>query len=260
MATSFLAFSCPHVPLHDPEAIDWLEDNIRERSPDVLIHLGDGHEADSASRWPSEYDWCLSDEIEQHNDLLKRLRMAAPKARRVYLPGNHDDNIVTLNRIDKKLRGLCDYRVLESELASGNWEMPCTYQNGYVRSKQNVFRLGQVSFAHGWEASASADELQACDLGLPWGLFVSGHTHRPTPVTQAHKTKTQPLPFWYANAGTLRDIDEVPYMDRKKRSKWGQAIVVGEAEEWRYNSGYIPTSPLWSAETIVFRMFDEGLV
>lgn len=244
---TFLAFSCPHCPLEDKDAIGWLCEEIAARQPAVIVHLGDGHEADSASRWPSEYDWPLSEEFKAHNELLRRIREAHPGARRVFLPGNHDANLLAINRIDKKIRSLCDYRDHEPELQ--HWEQPCTYVYDRYRG---VFRLGQVTFGHGYEAAANADEVQSITLGVPFGLWVGGHTHRPLAVTQARRTAQIPLPYWYANAGTLRDLWEVPYMDRKRRHMWGQGIVVGETA--------ITKSPRmsrnWNAETVIRNMFD----
>jgi len=248
---TFLAFSCPHFPLNDPLACDWLFWQIAERQPDVIVHLGDGHEAASASRWPNENYWSLSHEFETHNEFLKSLREAAPKAIRVFLPGNHDDNLLSLNRIDRQLRDLCDYRKNEPELE--HWLQPVPYV--YDRNR-GVFRLGQVTFCHGFEAGVSSDEFQALQLGLPYGLFVSGHTHQPKAVTQAHRTKSISLPYWYANAGCMREMFDVPWMSRRRRAAWGQAIVVGEAEDWRYSTSLMPQSPLWEAETIVFRTFE----
>lgn len=253
---SFVAFSCTHHPLQDDSAIDFLHGVISNTEPDYVIHLGDGHEAASASRWPHEYDFSLADEIEAHNNFLKATRKCYPKAKYIFLPGNHDDNIVSINRIDPQLRGLCDYRKLESELANGHWKMPCEYV--YDRYK-GVFRLGQVTFAHGYESNANADEAQALTLGVPFGLFVSGHTHRPCSVTQAYKTKSLPLPYWYANTGTLRDMDNCDYMRRKRKVQWGQAIVCGGVHLgwWKGRSNIIPASPQWEAETVFLRMYDE---
>jgi len=251
-ATSWLYFACPHCPLEDKEFYEWLLFHIGSRKPDVIIHGGDGHEADSASRWPSEYDWDLKHEFNSHNEYLKGIRKASPKSRRIFLPGNHDDNMLTLNRIDRKLRSLCDYREHEPELEY--WEQPCTYT--YSRDK-GVFRLGQVTFAHGYEAGVSADEIQSITLGIPYGLYVGGHTHRPREVSQAMRTRAVPLPYWYANAGCARNIKDVPYMERKRRFNWGQGIVVGESANWRYEQSFMPQSPQWKAETVIFRMYDE---
>ena len=251
--TTWIAFSCPHVPLQCDAAIDWMLGQISDLSPDVIIHLGDGHEADSASRWPSEYDWSLEDEFVGHNNLLKNVRKAYPPAQRVFIEGNHDSNLLALNRFDKKIRGLCDYRRWESEL-DRYWSQPTEYV--YKRDK-GCFRIGQVTFFHGWEAGVSADEMQAYILGVPYGLTISGHTHRPLEVTQGHRTKGVPLPYHYANAGCMRDISDVPYMSRKRRHGWGQAVVVGEAESWRYTESLMPQTAMWSAETRIYKMFDD---
>ncbi len=249
-STSFLAFSCPHCPLEDANAIKWLLGKIEAEKPAVVIHLGDGHEADSASRWPSEYDWELADEFKAHNDLLASIRKVAPKARKVFLPGNHDANLSEWNRIDKKLRGLCDYHKQEPELE--HWEQPCKYE--YDR-RSGCFRLGQVTFSHGYEANQSGDEFQSILLGVPFGLFIGGHTHRPTPgIMRASKTAAVPLPFWYANPGCMRDL-KPQYMKRKRSHQWGQGVVIGEAMETKSPR----MSRMWDARVETFRLSgDEG--
>jgi predicted phosphodiesterase len=249
----WLAFSCPHCPLQDDEAVEFVVQQIEWHRPDVVVHLGDGHEMASAARWNNEERFGLASEFTAHLALLRKIRQAAGDARLIFLPGNHDANLLAVDRIDPRYRGLLDYRYWEgAELR--HWEQPCEYV--YDRDRGAV-RLGQVTFSHGYECNQSSDEMQSITLGNPYGLFVSGHTHRPLPVTQAGKTKAVPLPYWYANAGTIRDIvDSAVYMTRKRRHLWGQAVVIGDC--------YVPPAgePLpmerqWDAETVVFRMFNE---
>lgn len=247
----FVAFSCTHCPLEDPEAVNWLRREIEEIKPTLIVHLGDGHEADSASRWPSEASWSLVDEFEAHNRFLAGIRESAPDARKIFLPGNHDDNLLALNRIDKKLRGLCDYRkqpVHEPELK--HWYQPAQY---VFDAKKGVFRVGQVTFGHGYKSDALADETHSILLGVPFGLYVGGHLHRPQAVTQASKSRAVLLPYWYANAGTLRDMWDVDYMSRKDRSRWGQALVTGEINV----TGRVSLAREWDAETRIFRMYGD---
>lgn len=248
----FAAFSCPHCPLQDERAIEWLLGRLEAEKPDVLVHLGDGHEADSASRWPSEYDWSLRDEFDAHDALLGRLRKAVgKKTRLVFLPGNHDANLLSIGRIDKRIRSQCDYRDPDNEPELQHWEQPCEY---VYDKRKGVFRLGQVSFAHGFEHGASGDEFQALLLGVPFGLHITGHTHRPTPMPmRCYRTKAVPLPYWFANPGCLRDL-KPPYMERKRSHQWGQGVVFGETA--------IQKSPRmsrqWDARVEVFRMADDG--
>jgi len=255
--TKFLFFSCPHAPLTDEAAKNFMLEQVQDFKPDVIIHGGDGHEADSASKFPSERDWSLKDELDFHNDFLREIREVSPGSRKVFLIGNHDDNILGNGRINSKIRGLADFldpkKRLEPELID-HWETPTKY---IYNRKDGVFRLGQVTFCHGFEAGVSADELQSIQLGLPYGLFVSGHTHRPVDVTQAMRTTSVKLPYWFANAGTLCQMEAMHYMNRKRREQWGQAVVVGEVSEWRYTSNFMPTSPQWDAETRIFRFYGE---
>lgn len=247
MTAKFVAFSCTHCPLEDPEAIRWLHRQIEDVKPDYVVHLGDLLEADGASRFPAETNWDLKDEFNAAEKLLKGLRsVGGPECTYVLLPGNHDDNILAQNRIDKRLRGLCDWRDLRE---MDNWIIGADYN--YCR-KRGVYRLGQVTFSHGYEANASAGKHEAVYLGNEYGLYVHGHTHRPMPVTQALMTQTRPLRFWYANAGTLADMDR-EYMKRKRKQLWGQACVVGEVQMIKSPR----MSRCWSAETRIFRTFGD---
>lgn len=250
----FLAYSCTHHPLQDEEAIGFLLSQIEDHKPDFVVNLGDIFEAQAASRWPKEYTWALKYEFEVANNYLNKVRMTAeavnPDVECVWLPGNHDDNIQSLNRIASDLRGLCNPMDHVAELRNKFWKVPTRY----VHDRElGCYRLGQVTFAHGFEHSVNSDESQAIKLGIPYGLFVSGHTHRPVVVTRARKTQKVPLPYWYANPGCMRTMCP-EYVQRMDHSQWGQAVVIGECETWRYADSFIPTKPLWDAETRVFRM------
>jgi len=147
-----------------------------------------------------------------------------PKAEYVWLQGNHDANILAQLRISDELRDLCDYR---RHMKTFKYWKHLPYL--YDRNKC-VYRLGQVGFAHGFEASANSDEHQAYILGVPYGLMVFGHTHKPRDVEQAKRTQTLPIPWgpWYCNVGTMGRL--MPrYMERKRNYTWGAAACVGEA-------------------------------
>tara|TARA_R110002012_G_scaffold120651_1_gene270067 strand:+ start:20496 stop:21263 length:768 start_codon:yes stop_codon:yes gene_type:complete len=244
----FLAFSCTHAPKEDPEAINWLLKKIEEHKPTTIVHLGDGLEADSASRFPSEADWDLKTEFDSFNNTLYQVRNAAPDATCVFLEGNHDRNLLELNRIDKRLRGLCDWRDTKNVPEIENWLTPTEYR--YDRRK-GCYRIGQVCFSHGYEANASAGKHEAVYFCNEFGLYVHGHLHRTQPVTQVMMNPTRPLRYWYANPGTLAEMDR-DYMSRKRKMMWGQGIIVGEAQKLQ--------SPrlkrCWDAHLEVFRKWD----
>jgi predicted phosphodiesterase len=266
-AVKWLALSCSHAPLHDKKALALIAERIREWAPDQLIHLGDLHEADSASRWPSEYDWKIEDEFWAANEeVLKPLRLANPNpdAECVLLPGNHDANFLELDRIPSKVQGRCDWETpqylkatasrpalwLNEELLT-HWRRPTKYR--YSR-KEGTYKIGATVFAHGYECGASSDEAQSINLGWPYGLFVSGHTHRPTagePV-RAMKTKTLPLDRWFLNAGCTREM-ACRYMERKRQNMWGTAVTYG----WSMPINSPRFSKSWDAYCEVIEMFDS---
>lgn len=243
---TFLAFSCTHCPLQDEEAVSWMLDRIAVMRPDYVLHLGDGHEADAASRFPSEFDHDLPMEFKAHNDLLKRVRLAHEPATRIFIEGNHDANLMAWNRVNRKLRGLCNYRDHEPELQ--HWVMGPDYEY----SPRGVVRLGQITFGHGFATHGRGDETMSLELGIPYGLWIGGHTHRPLPPTQAMKTIKTPLPYWYANAGCMRDL-KPHFVKRSSTIAWGQAVVVGTFRELEHEK-MIPMERQWEAETIIFRM------
>jgi predicted phosphodiesterase len=253
------AITCSHVPLHDEQALEWALGEIEDFQPDVLVHLGDLLEASAASKFPKEDTWTLEDEYEGGNQYLEDLAgSVGKKTRKVFLPGNHDFNIRSYARLPKDVRSLLDYRKHMPELE--NWEQPVE-EYVYDRNR-GVFRLGQVTFAHGFAAGVAADKNHAIDLGMPYGLYVGGHTHQPKVVQQVMANQTTPLPYWMSNAGTLREIWTTAdtWMRRKRRHLWGQAIVLGEVNtNWQsHTNGMIPSTREWDAETRIFRMYNDG--
>lgn len=249
---TWLAFSCTHCPLQDEDAVRFLLDKIQEVKPDYIIHLGDNLEAMYASRWPNEYDWDAKDEFLSGNDLLSRVRgeaeYANPDARCILLQGNHDANALSLLRLSKTVARMVDWRVHMSEVASGAWATPVKY---VYDAEHGAVRLGQVTFAHGYNHGANYG-MQAITLGIPYGLTVMGHTHRPSAVSRAKRTSTIDLPYWDANVGCLRTL-KPEYAKRRYTGSWGHAVAYGSAKLWRYGKGYIPSEPLWRAQVDVLR-------
>jgi predicted phosphodiesterase len=264
-----LAFSCPHIPLLDPGAKEFLFEQILEHKPTHIIGLGDWHEADAVNRFGIEYDWTLGEEMQGVADFMKDVREWSCKATSgslsddnpfcipefIFMEGNHDYNIRDWHRSKKQLVELIDYRnhnALERELRHWRW-------HPYEYSQAGVYRLGQLSFCHGFNAGIGADQKMALtkDLVLPYGLYVGGHTHRPKPIQEVYYY-SRPLGIYTCNAGTLGDIwNGFTYMQKKDRSAWGQAVFVGECELWRYTTTMIPNQKRWDGEVRVRRMFNE---
>jgi predicted phosphodiesterase len=247
----FIAFSCPHAPLHDPDAVAWAVDRIAKYKPDHVVCLGDGIEANSASQWPDARELAidLKEEYDALDNILADIRKAAPNARRRYLAGNHETNVMRAGRLDPRIRSICDWRSLKNVPELEHWQVHGEYN--YSRHRGCVW-LGQVAFSHGYECSESQIRTEALYFlkNQPYSLYCHGHTHRPTPVTEI-KINSLGMDRFYVNPGCLRNL-EPDYMTRKRKWAWGNGLIQGEA---------VPVkSPRqcreWSAELLTLRMYD----
>jgi predicted phosphodiesterase len=226
----FVAVSCIHVPHHRDEVLDWLVSRLEEIKPTHFILLGDLFEAGSVSVHPSEYWDTLECEYEAGAAYLETIRSALPKScELVWTLGNHDDNIQCPDprRSNWLTRSLIHWN--KNQQYGGifkRWK-----QIPYVKGPSGVYRLGPCRFYHGFDAGVNSDETLQMVMALKdqaWGLYVRGHTHRPTPgVLQCRRTQKVLLPWWYANPGTLGPL-KPGYMARKDSSLWGAGLVSGE--------------------------------
>lgn len=252
----FAAFSCLHAPITDPKYFNWLCDQLSEYRPDVIVNLGDWYEGLAGSRHSRHplQKWSLYDEHRAVLAQAQRLRAAVPEAKKVWLFGNHDDNQFGRqpDRVPEDLREVADWRnyePLRDELS--DWRIIDTYTH------RTAWYLGQVAFQHGCAVGLNAQADAACAYGVPYGLHVSGHTHRPARVTQV-MLRQVPLPYWFANPGTGIDFDQTYYMDRQSMLKWGHGLVLGECKA-SGEGRQVFAARNWDAETRVFKMAHDGV-
>jgi predicted phosphodiesterase len=251
-ALRLIAFGCPHFPLNDPCATEALIEEVVRVKPDVLAHLGDGIEANAASQWDDAKELAieLDAEYEAHNAFLERLRKAAPKARRIYRPGNHEANVVRAGRLDKRIRRTCDWRNAKNQSELEHWEVAPEYN--YSR-QHGATQLGQIWLSHGFETTATQLARQALYFtrNCPFGLLLTAHTHRPAKVREVCYGDL-PLNRYYGDVGCLRDL-EPEYMKRNRKWGWGHAWFVGDFMELHSPR----MSKEWDGEVKIVRMYDE---
>jgi predicted phosphodiesterase len=254
MTTRFLCFSCLHAPITHSGYFDWLLGQIEEHKPDVIVNLGDWYEGLVAKRFTTydSEDWTCEDEHEAVGLQASAINKVAPKAKKVWIWGNHDDNLFgnQPDRLPKGVRSLIKYtkHVSVAEPLK-DWSIRDRYDH------REKFRLGPVTFQHGCAHSASAEKDGAYLYGVPYGLYVQGHTHRPLPVTQARERKVN-MAYWYANPGCGMDWDKANYMARNSMALWGRGCIVGDtAGAHQHRTAY--ASKQWDAELRVHSLADE---
>ncbi len=253
-AQKIVAFGCTHHPLHDPAAIDFLLDTVVKEKPDVIVHLGDGIEANAASQWDDAKELAidLGAEYDASNAFLADLRKAAPRARRKYLSGNHESNVTRAGRLDKRIRTICNWSNPRNQPELENWEVGKDYNYSH---RLGSFWLGPICFSHGYETTTTQQEVEAIYFtrNWPYSLYVSAHTHRPARVDEIMFRNTLPMSRWRCNVGCLRDMNP-SYMERNRKWAWGQGVFVGEAKPLKSPR----LSKEWDGEIRVFKMYDEA--
>jgi len=240
---TWLAFSCPHFPIEDRDGIAWLLRRVRTMKPQHVVCLGDMFDADCLSAFASAKKGDLAEEYAAVDGFCEKLMDAAPKASFTWMMGNHEERMFRPEF--QMLAGVLDYR---RQIKSARRWRHVFYGFG----PQYTHQIGQVTFYHGATVGRNSVKSEAITLGVPYGLCVSGHTHRPHPVHRI-STGVTPLPYWHVNAGTF--IKPKPeYMRTKNDSLWGEGCVVGEAITGRRFFG----RQNWKAELVLHKMHWEG--
>ena len=215
--------------------------------------LGDLFDAGAVSVHPHEFEHSLEHEYEKACKYLIDIMNVLPEETKlVWTHGNHDDNILAKDprRSPRGLRSLLSWnKHYEFGETFRKWK-----QLPYSKSKSGVYKLGQVFFYHGYDASCNSDQLETLQIanimgGYAHRLFIRGHTHRPTVgIEQCKRTLKIKLPWYYANAGTMGSLNP-DYMNRKDSSGWGAAMVVGEAS---LSEPRRPSTSDWDAHVVQF--------
>jgi len=254
MDYKFLAYGCPHEPITHKDYREWLFKNIEDYQPDYIVNLGDWFEGLGGKKWdkhPSE-TWLILNEFDAVRKHAQRLNEICPNAKKVFIFGNHDSNLLhEPHRMDDETRAFVSrewFNMLETDLKG--WIIPCKQ---YAHNE--FFRLGQITFQHGCNTGRGQANThlakQAIAYGVPYGLHVSAHTHAPAPVTQIRFLDIH-TPYWFANVGTGADWEKMHYMNRASKDLWGRGLLRGTVSRRSVDQRKaFYSSPQWQAELLV---------
>lgn len=221
-----------HIPIHNQKSIDWALGELKGfgigQKGSVLVINGDLFEGKCGSRHsPDErHSWTVSQEFHEVEKFLKGINEGFPDAYKVFLFGNHDDNLINYNagRLPKELQQLVfdRWQSVKKDLLS-DWRVIDQYTH------ETNWYLGQLCFRHGCDTSKAGLVKDLFDYGVPNGLLVEGHKHRVQDVTQLVVNDVK-APYWSCNTGTLADIPKMHYMDRSRKSNWGAGVLLAECK------------------------------
>src|SRR5258708_209278 len=92
-----VAIGDAHAPYIDQKCLKWVYERVRAIKPNVIVQVGDGYDAASWSSFPREITTTPREELTharaQLEEMWSTLRRLAPKARCIFLEGNHEGRV-----------------------------------------------------------------------------------------------------------------------------------------------------------------------
>ncbi len=171
-----------HIPVHDPIAVQLALEFIEDKQPQVVFINGDLLELYDVSRWPdidpNSID--LRTELDMGKSFLNDLRKTAPKARIVYVYGNHEHRLlIYMLKFGPKLLGLSGM-TLEDQLDLKSFKIEKVYSN----SIENCVQYGELLVGH-WMKALKNPGATALALMQKFGMSVlQAHGHKVATVTK----------------------------------------------------------------------------
>lgn len=159
--TRVLVMSDIHVPHQDETALRVVEDFKKDFKPHITLFLGDIIDAYSVSTFVK--DVAIHDQLDEFeicNELLDRFQPT------VYFDGNHEERFRRPS-IPQEYRRLLDPRKWLKLHKRGIKWIP------YSTNPKDIYRLGSLSFLHGFYTGSTA----ARRMAQAFGCCVFGHTH-----------------------------------------------------------------------------------
>lgn len=201
-------------PYHDQLMLDKLIKVAKEIQPDAIVQIGDGIDFDTISQWSVGTAKAYAPTLQKHIDgyrkgFLEAMATVAPKAKKIWLEGNHDSRLRSFVAKYAPALSVLDALSMDSlfDLKSSGW----TYEKGPVRIGTNVYAI------HGHESGGYAATLSAWDTKFSkrYGSdksFVFGHTHQPGILSRAFGYSGKVSPRFTLNVGSIMDSVQATYV------------------------------------------------
>lgn len=221
------------IPMHDRRAIDAVVQLIARVKPDLIVHLGDGPDF---AEWSTKYVRgpelmeTTQPAIEELHFDLRRMRKAAPKARFVYLEGNHCFRIrsALTERLPVALstKAVGDSReALHLARLLGFDGLGIEYAGPYGSQGDDWYWEDRVRFVHDGGVRGKGGQTVSSHVAKAEVTTLFGHIHRfELAARTIHRQGSQRV-IMAASAGCLCRIDgAVP--GATARPDWQQGCAV----------------------------------
>lgn len=165
---NIIEFSDVHIPFHDPKAVDAVIRYIEDNTPTAIIMNGDIMDFYMLSRFTKGEGRNPMEEIKMCQDLMQRVRNAAPKAEIFYIIGNHE------TRLEKSV--LTKAPELESLIEDVFTILNTEKYN--IRGCASVTVNDTFVFKHGTLLGSKSGLSAIKEMENSYMSGCSGHTHR----------------------------------------------------------------------------------
>lgn len=217
------------IPRHDTKALGAVLKFAKAWQPAEIIYNGDILDFPQLT---TKYERRRLVENDIRDDIREFLvwdasfRAACPRAKRVFLPGNHEARLekLVLERADG-LEGLLAAELsLPNLLASPGLEVRGNYLAGTA-----YWERGGLIVTHG-------DVTDLALMARDWGSVVLGHTHREAVYTYSSRAGMSRIPHKAISTGALCNIgaDAPPGSRKTEMKNWTQGFAVA----WFDRAGY----------------------
>jgi predicted phosphodiesterase len=214
---TILIASDVHIPEHDRRAWKALLLLAKDLRPDYVVLAGDFLELHSVSQHGAFNREMLNEDLAHGRQALEAIKTAAPKAKIVYLEGNHETRLPRyLATKAPSLEGTLD---LQKGLKLKEYGIT------WVTETQQPWSKGRLDVIHGHQMGMGPKHhaMRMADLyGAPNRVVVYGHTHKPqlftAPGLGGNKTAL--------GLGCLRTLQ--PGWLHGANAGWGHGFAVAE--------------------------------
>lgn len=207
-----------HIPYHDKRAYNLMLSVAQDVDPDEIVILGDfadfysvsSHGRDAAVREQ------LIDEVYVVVEKLKEINKLFPKAKKVYIEGNHEYRLARyINATCPDLYGVVDLRII-LELGVLNWHFVP------YGPTQKYHVLGSKLIAR-HEPLAGGKHVAQNTVEKAMHSVIFGHTHR---IQEAQVVTMSGENFRGISSGWLGDKDHKVMQYVRGHHQWAQAFSI----------------------------------
>ena len=208
--------SDPHIPYQDKRAFEITMDALKDFEPTIVVSVGDFVDFFSVSSYSKDPGRALKldKEIEEATAALDRINSLAPKAKRIYVAGNHEDRLQRyLHDKAPEMVPFIDVPKLLG-LKEREWK--------YVPYKQSC-KVGKLNITHDVGVATRYAVYRAMEAFQ--APVVTGHTHRMAYVVEGDARGGSQVSIQF---GWLGDVKKVDYMHKiKAQRNWALGFGVG---------------------------------